>query len=430
MTHASCSSTLWWVHSVVHPRRAPRGRRGRRDRSFALQSVAFRCIHQVPHLGVSTSPMESLLHRQAETLGNAPFLQTWSPERGIICTLSFGEFARRVKLAERVLLSHGVGDARVAFLAHPSAQYFIYCYAVINLGGVVVNLNWRQPKKSLVEMTTLSVSSVLVASTAFRDEAAQLLTDTALGELFWLPTAAPAGGFSPDHGFWLTALDTENVDEAQIPLRQPHNVAIDESSTAVIMFTSGSTSTPKAVPLTQYGLLWNCEQKRLMSPELVGAPHAGTLSFLPNFHVIGFTNNFLFNLHAGVRCAVLHDASTSPLSPRLILQACADLRPTVVDTVVWLAEEMLLLLDMGDAAAAPLKEVRYLLAGGAALNEELLLPILRKHGLALWPHYGQTELGGPATLGGLKGSLSAMRPPPCVQWGEQMKDLHVWGMHV
>ena len=26
---------------------------------------------------------------------------------------------------------------------------------------------------------------------------------------------------------------------------------------------------------------------------------AGTLSFLPNFHVIGFTNNFLFNLYAG-----------------------------------------------------------------------------------------------------------------------------------
>eukprot|EP00966_Prymnesium_polylepis_P117703 2721071-Prymnesium_polylepis.1 len=69
------------------------------------------------------------------------------------------------------------------------------------------------------------------------------------------------------------------------------------------MFTSGSTSTPKAVPLTHSGLLWNCEQKRAVSPGLAGAPNAGTLSFLPNFHVIGFTNNFLFNLYAGIRCA-------------------------------------------------------------------------------------------------------------------------------
>ena len=40
----------------------------------------------------------------------------------------------------------------------------------------------------------------------------------------------------------------------------------------------------------------------------IGAPggeaHAGTLAFLPPFHVIGFTNNFLFNILAGVRAAV------------------------------------------------------------------------------------------------------------------------------
>ena len=40
----------------------------------------------------------------------------------------------------------------------------------------------------------------------------------------------------------------------------------------------------------------------------------------------------------------------------------------------------------------------------------MLLPLLRKHGVTLWPHYGQTELGGPALMGGLSGSLSAMRP--------------------
>ena len=97
---------------------------------------------------------------------------------------------------------------------------------------------------------------------------------------------------------------------------------------------------------------------------------------MPNFHVIGFTNNFVFNLFAGIRCAVHHDADSQALTPRLILQAVAELKPTVVDTVPWLAEEMLLRLDKGDPAAAPLKDLKYILAGGAALNEELLLPVL------------------------------------------------------
>ena len=84
--------------------------------------------------------------------------------------------------------------------------------------------------------------------------------------------------------------------------------------------------------------------------------------------------------------------------------------------VPWLAEECLLRLHKGDPAAAPLTTLAYILAGGAALSEELMLPICRAHGIALWPHYGQTELGGPALLGGLAGSLAAMRAPPGVAW--------------
>ena len=61
--------------------------------------------------------------------------------------------------------------------------------------------------------------------------------------------------------------------------------------------------------------------------------HRGTLSFLPTFHVIGFTNNFLANLAAGVRCCVHRDAPHVPLTPRLLLRACEELRPTLLDTV-------------------------------------------------------------------------------------------------
>ena len=133
-------------------------------------------------------------------------------------------------------------------------------------------------------------------------------------------------------------------------------------------------------------------------------------------------NNFLFNLYSGIRCAVHVEAATSALTAKPILQAMAALQPTVLDTVPWIAEECLLLLQKGDPSAAPLKSLAYLLAGGAALNEELLLPICAAHGVPLWPHYGQTELGGPALLGGLEGSLSAMRPPPGIGWDLRLED--------
>ena len=51
-----------------------------------------------------------------------------------------------------------------------------------------------------------------------------------------------------------------------------------------------------------------------LQAEAFAEPNAGTLSLLPNFHVIGFTNNFLFTLLAGVRCVVQADAGGAALS--------------------------------------------------------------------------------------------------------------------
>ena len=82
------------------------------------------------------------------------------------------------------------------------------------------------------------------------------------------------------------------------------------------MFTSGTTAPPKAVPLTHRGLLWSCDARRAeqeaLNPSL--AAHEGSLAFLPSFHVIGFTNNFLCNLRHGTRCLLHHDAPTTPTS--------------------------------------------------------------------------------------------------------------------
>ena len=53
---------------------------------------------------------------------------------------------------------------------------------------------------------------------------------------------------------------------------------------------------------------------------------------MPTFHVIGFTNNFLYNLLAGVRCMVHADAAVVPMSSGLLLRA-DELRPSILDTV-------------------------------------------------------------------------------------------------
>ena len=383
---------------------------------------------------MSDDTIPALLRRQAAHLTLKPFMQVWQPGEGVVLTLSFAEMLRRVEAAERELLGLGVTHGqRVAMLSHPTAAFFVYALALAGLGAISVNLNWRMPPPAILATVEVAEATLLVSSARLADAARFLRAHRPAMPVAWLDR--PASGTDAADRV-LRALDgaaiVPDASSAPVPayIRRP-----EANDVAAIMFTSGSTATPKAVPLTHRGLLWNCRQRLALQAEAFAEPNAGTLSLLPNFHVIGFTNNFLFNLLAGVRCVVQADAGGAALSARLMLEACACTRPTVLDTVPWLVEELIRILESGDAEAGCLRRLQFILAGGCALNEELLLPALRRHGVTLWPHYGQTELGGPALVGGLAGNLAAMRPLPGVKYeleggeDDEEGELVLIGMH-
>jgi len=139
-------------------------------------------------------------------------------------------------------------------------------------------------------------------------------------------------------------------------------------------------------------------------------PHAGTVCFTPFFHVMGFVANFLFNLYAGCRVALLA-SSDEKLSPLLVLDACRVLLPSVLNTVPWVVEGLVELLRRGDPSdAGPvLARLHLVTYGGAALAPHCS-EILRRHGVTVACTYGQTELAGPVMFGEPGGDANALRP--------------------
>ena len=69
-----------------------------------------------------------------------------------------------------------------------------------------------------------------------------------------------------------------------------------------------------------------------------GADHRGTLAFLPTFHVIGYTNNFLYNLTVGARCFLREvwplprAALAANLQAAMRTARCIDAPPRVIAT--------------------------------------------------------------------------------------------------
>ena len=74
------------------------------------------------------------------------------------------------------------------------------------------------------------------------------------------------------------------------------------------------------------------------------------------------------------------DAEHAALSPEMLLRACDDLRPTVLNTTPWMVEGFCEQLENGDEAVG-LKRLHFLTYGGAALKPHCG-KILRKYGIS------------------------------------------------
>lgn len=286
--------------------------------------------------------LAALAPAAAHVHGGRIFLERWSSLPGKTPPpppLSFVAFADRVHAACWLLADAGVSSGdRVAILAHASADTLALCLAVPTLGAVLVQLNWRQPESTLTTMICRLGCSVLIGGRGFAAKARRLCTSER-------PINAETGARSPTMHTLLLTDDAAALEPDSSPIELEVHVSCDTchrregltlpsvspDAVAVIMFTSGTSALPKPVPLTHRGLLWSCRAKAHAERSVFGlvggadssqypqeeasigdrgwTEHRGTLAFLPIFHVIGFTNNFLHNLLAGVSCTLLHAAA-------------------------------------------------------------------------------------------------------------------------
>jgi long-chain acyl-CoA synthetase len=166
-----------------------------------------------------------------------------------------------------LLRAHGfeIGD-RVGIML-PNVPYFPVCYyGVLRAGGIVVPMNVLLKRREVAFYLEDSGAKLLFAWEGFADDA-QAGADQAGAECI----VVEPGEF-------------ENQVGAAEPVTEV--VDVDEDDTAVILYTSGTTGTPKGAELTHSNLRRNA----LNSKELFRFDdQAVTLGALPLFHSFGQT---------------------------------------------------------------------------------------------------------------------------------------------
>jgi long-chain acyl-CoA synthetase len=335
-------------------------------------------------------------------------------------TMTYRDLGRAVQRAAGALHQLGVraGD-RVALVLPNCPQHVVAFYAVLRLGAVVVEHNPLYTPDELATQFSdhgarVAVCWSAVAATAARlgpdrvlsvDVAAALPRDRRLA--LRLPLAAARSARAalgprtppPGTGSW------EGLTAGGPPLSgsHPHPGVAD---VAALLYTGGTSGTPKGAILTHTNLAANAAQSRAWAPGLVDGAET-FLGVLPFFHAYGLTLCLTTAISLAARVVLLPRFETEQA-----LTAIRRTQPTFLPGVPPIYQN---LVEAAERRGVDLSSIRYALSGAMSLPAELVQRWEAASGGLLIEGYGMTEtspisVGNPISAGRRPGSIGVPYP--------------------
>jgi long-chain acyl-CoA synthetase len=275
--------------------------------------------------------------------------------------LTYAELDAATARAAGLLRAKGVRPGDRVGIMLPNVEYFpIAYYGALRAGAAVVPMNVLLKEREVAYYLGDSGANVLVAWHAFADAAHAGADHTGADCVLVEP-----GAFE--------ALIERCDPMPEVAEREPHD-------TAVILYTSGTTGTPKGAELTHDNLLRNVA----VSIDVFGLEgRVVTLGALPLFHAFGQTCGLNATIAVG---------GLLTLIPRFdgtkALEIVERDRVTVFEGVPTMYNAMLHSPRAGDADTSTLEAC---VSGGAAMPVELMRAFEERFGCQVLEGYGLSE---------------------------------------
>ncbi|MDQ6777920.1 MAG: long-chain fatty acid--CoA ligase [Actinomycetota bacterium] len=275
--------------------------------------------------------------------------------------VSYGLLDGATALMAGVLAEKGIGPGDRVGIMLPNVPYFAVCYyGVLRAGGVVVPMN--------VLLKQREVAFYL------RDPEAKLL-------LAWHGFAEDAQAGAEEAGVECVLVEPGEFEQLLGATKPRAEVAdTDGSDTAVILYTSGTTGTPKGAELTHSNLKRNCEIARGLFG--LGA-EAITLGALPLFHSFGQTCGLNATIAGGGMLTLI-----PRFDPAKALEIIARDRVSVFEGVPTMYNAM---LHCPDASSYDTSTLQVCASGGSAMPVEVMHGFEEKFGCKVLEGYGLSE---------------------------------------
>lgn len=278
---------------------------------------------------------------------------------GKFVSRTFGEVMDDVQSLARSLIHEGV-CGNVMLYSKNSYEWAALDLAIMGYVGVCVPIDSEWTAFDIINtLSVIEVNTILYE----KDK------DNVIGEV---KKSHPEINFICIEDDFPLFLERGRV--STVPLAGKRNTA----ENAMILFTSGTTNRPKAIPLTQKNLLYNWDALSARTPMTTADT---TYIFLPLNHVYAGVANFLYTIISGMKIYLCSDRTK-------ILEEMMQIRPTIVCTVPLILNKFYEAVD--ERVMEMLRNIRFLYCGGSFTD-----PVIKKFFLDnqvnLLEAYGTTE---------------------------------------
>jgi acyl-CoA synthetase (AMP-forming)/AMP-acid ligase II/acyl carrier protein/1-acyl-sn-glycerol-3-phosphate acyltransferase len=251
------------------------------------------------------------------------FLNSCSRMKGAACfadaisgVITYSDMKTRVILLARHFRS--LEGNNIGILLPSSGAAYICLLAVTLAGKVPVMINWTTGKKHIEHVVDSSGVKHIISSWKFIDRLDGVDLDCVEEKLLLLEDIRSQLTFldkvkAKVDSFKATKSLLRDFEIEDLPSRNP----------SVILYTSGTESLPKGVPLTHHNVLSNL---RSAVSVIHLTPDDGLLAYLPPFHSFGFSITGLLPLLAGVRAAY----SPDPTNSSVLVSMIDKFKPSIV----------------------------------------------------------------------------------------------------
>jgi acyl-CoA synthetase (AMP-forming)/AMP-acid ligase II len=276
--------------------------------------------------------------------------------------VTYAQLDDRSNRIANTLIAAGIPPgSHVGYLGKNSAEFFELWIGVNKAGCAFTPLNWRCAPAELTEVVNDAKMPLVFAGRDFTELAERVRRAVEI-----TVEVVPE-----------TELDTWCLRAGSADA----GVALTDSATALLAYTSGTTASPKGVPIS-HGALGRWFSAAATEPSVDWNSEDIGLMVMPNFHLAG-TWVSLSALYNGASLAIL-----PAFEPAAFVAAVAAHRPTVTCLVPTAIQ---LLLDHASAQPGDFTSLRRLLYADSPIGQHTLKQALDVFGCDFVQFYGTTE---------------------------------------